>query len=46
MILYILVAERKEDTQKNLQVLKAVVDKWETKMHSGAGKTKVWWLAE
>ena len=46
MILYILVAERKEDTQKNLQVLKAVVDKWEMKMHSGGGKTNVWWLAE
>ena len=35
----VLVAERKEDMQKNLEVLKAVMDKWEMKML--LGKTKV-----
>ena len=34
-----MVTERKEDIQKNLEVLKAVVDEWEMRMHFG--KTKV-----
>ena len=32
---FVLVTERKEDMQKNLEVLKAVMDKWEMKMHLG-----------
>ena len=35
----VMVTERKEDIQTNLQVLKAVMEKWEMKMH--LGKTKV-----
>ena len=35
----VMVTERKEDIQMNLQVLKAVMEKWEMKMH--LGKTKV-----
>ena len=34
-----MVTERKEDMQKNLEVLKAAMEKWEMKMH--LGKTKV-----
>ena len=35
----VMVTERKEDIQKNPEVLKAVVEKWGMKMH--LGKTKV-----
>ena len=35
----VMVTERKEDIQRNLEVLKAAMDKWEMKMH--LGKTKV-----
>ena len=35
----VMVTERKEDTQKNLEVLKAAMEKWEMKMH--LGKTEV-----
>ena len=34
----VMVTERKEDMQKNLEVLKAAMKKWEMKMH--LGKTK------
>ena len=34
-----MVTKRKEDIQRNLEVLKAAMDKWEMKMH--LGKTKV-----
>ena len=29
----VMVTERKEDIQKNLEVLKAVMEQWEVKMH-------------
>ena len=35
----VMVTERKEDIQTNLEVLKAGMEKWEMKMH--LGKTKV-----
>ena len=35
----VMVTERQEDMQKNLEVLKAAMKKWEMKMH--LGKTKV-----
>ena len=35
----VMVTERMEDIQTNLEVLKAVMEKWEMKMH--LGKTKV-----
>ena len=35
----VMVTERKEDMQMNLEVLKAAMKKWEMKMH--LGKTKV-----
>ena len=35
----VMVTERKEKIQRNLEVLKAAMDKWEMKMH--LGKTKV-----
>ena len=35
----VMVTERKEDIQRNLEVLKAAMNKWEIKMH--LGKTKV-----
>ena len=35
----VMVTERKEDIQRNLEMLKAAMDKWEMKMH--LGKTKV-----
>ena len=39
LLLMIMVSERKEDIQKNLEVLKGVTDEWEMRMH--LGKTKV-----
>ena len=40
-MILIVVTERREDVRKHLEVLKAVMEKWEMKMHSGNTKVMV-----